>query len=639
MSDETTRSRASLTSPEHAESILRHVADAITVQAPDGTLVYANAAAARSLGFESPEELLAAPLSRLMSHYELLDASGGPLPLERLPGRVALGGVESELLLRYRITATGEDRWAAVRGTPVHDERGEVAFAINMFRDVTEARRAEERLELLTEASEVLASSLDHGRTLERVAELAVPRLADWCVVDVLEEDGGRRVAIAHVDPAKSEVARELRDRIARDDDHLDYLETLGLSGYLSVPLVVRGRTVGAIALFSAEGRRRYTDADRSLVDELARRTAIAVDNARLLHAAQARGHAALALAYVGDGVFLLDQEGIVRFWNPAAEAITGLATADVVGRPAEEAVPGWPGIVERVEVGSTPGAEGRRPGTVPVEVDGGELWLSIGGVAFAEGVVYAFRDLTEERAIEQLRNEFVSTVSHELRTPLAAIYGAARTLRRNDIELLDEQRATLLDVIGNESDRLARTINDILWASRLDSGTLRVHVESCDAAALVREVVEATRAHLPERMTLALWDTEPLPPVSADPDKVGQVLANLLDNATKYSPEGGVVEVRLRRHANAVRFSVRDEGLGIAPAEQRRIFEKFYRVDPNLSRGIGGTGLGLYICRELVRRMGGSIWVESREGEGSTFSFELPVEGTAAAVPPVHSV
>jgi PAS domain S-box-containing protein len=637
VSDETTRSRASLTSPEHAESILRHVADAITVQAPNGTLVYANDAAARSLGFESPEELLAAPLSRLMSHYELLDESGGPLQLERLPGRRALAGVESELLLRYRIIATGEDRWAVVRGTPVQDEEGEVAFAINIFRDVTEARRAEERLELLTEASEVLASSLDYGRTLERVAALAVPRLADWCVVDVLEEDGGRRVAIAHVDPAQSEVARELRDRIAGDDEHVDFLETFGLSGYFSVPLVVRGRTVGAITLASAESR--HADADRSLVEELARRTAIAVDNARLLHAAEARGHAALALAYVGDGVFLLDQEGIVRFWNPAAEAITGLAATDVVGRPAEEAVPGWPGIVERVEVASAPGVEGRRPATVPVEVDGGELWLSIGGVAFAEGVVYAFRDLTEERAIEQLRNEFVSTVSHELRTPLAAIYGAARTLRRSDIELRDEQRATLLDVIGNESDRLARTINDILWASRLDSGTLRVHVESCDAAALVREVVEATRAHLPERITLALWDTEPLPPVSADPDKVGQVLANLLDNATKYSPEGGVVEVRLRRHANAVRFSVRDEGLGIAPAEQRRIFEKFYRVDPNLSRGIGGTGLGLYICRELVRRMGGAIWVESREGEGSTFSFELPVEGTAAAVPPVHSV
>jgi signal transduction histidine kinase len=196
----------------------------------------------------------------------------------------------------------------------------------------------------------------------------------------------------------------------------------------------------------------------------------------------------------------------------------------------------------------------------------------------------------------------------------------------RGDIDLRAEQRQTLLDVIGNEADRLARTVNDILWASRLDSGTLRVTVESCDASTLVREVVDAARTHLSERITLVVWDTEALPRVSGDPDKVRQVLVNLVDNAAKYSPEGGVVEVRLHRRGSVVRFSVHDEGLGIPAGEQRRIFEKFYRVDPNLSRGIGGTGLGLYICRELVRRMDGTIWVESQEGEGSTFTFELPV-------------
>ena len=137
---------------------------------------------------------------------------------------------------------------------------------------------------------------------------------------------------------------------------------------------------------------------------------------------------------------------------------------------------------------------------------------------------------------------------------------------------------------------------------------------------------MDAARAHLPERITLAVWDAESLPRISCDPDKVRQVLTNLIENAAKYSPDGGVVEIRLQRHGSAVRFSVRDEGLGIPAAEQRRIFEKFYRVDPNLSRGIGGTGLGLYICRELVRRMDGHIWVESREGEGSTFAFELPL-------------
>jgi PAS domain S-box-containing protein len=649
----------SLATPGQAESILQHVADAITVQAPDGTLLYANEAAVRALGFESEEELLAAPLSRLMSHYEVLAPDGSPLPVERLPGRLALGGIESEQLVRYRRAETGEERWAIVRGTPVHDEDGAVAFAINIFRDVTDAHRAEERLELLTEASEALASSLDYDMTLERVARLAVPRLADWCAVDMVEEgDQVRRVAIAHVDPAKAGIARTLQERyppaldaeegiarvlrtgrpvfrefdpvllraIARDEEHLSHLEGLGVGAYLCVPLVARGRTLGAITLVSAESRRRYGEADLPLAEELARRAAIAVDNARLFHEAESRGHAARALAYVADGVFLVDREGIVRFWNPAAEAITGLRAADVVGRPAEAAVPGWAAILERVELASAPGAEGGRAATVPLELDGRELWLSIGGVGFEEGTVFAFRDLTEERAIEQMKSDFVSTVSHELRTPLAAIYGAARTLMRGDIDLRAEQRQTLLDVIGNEADRLARTVNDILWASRLDSGTLRVTVESCDASALVREVVDAARTHQSERITLVVWDTEVLPRVSGDPDKVRQVLTNLVDNAAKYSPEGGVVEVRLQRRGNVVRFSVHDEGLGIPAGEQRRIFEKFYRVDPNLSRGIGGTGLGLYICRELVRRMGGTIWVESRDGEGSTFTFELPV-------------
>jgi PAS domain S-box-containing protein len=476
---------------DQAESILRHVADAITVQAPDGRLLYANDAAVRALGFETQEALLDAPLSELMSRYDLLCPDGTPFPVEQLPGRLALGGVESEQLMRYRIHETGEERWAVVHGTPVHDDDGSVVYAINIFRDVTDAQRAEERQ------------------------------------------------------------------------------------------------------------------------------------------------HAALALEYVADGVFLLDAEGFVRFWNPAAETITGLSSREVVGRRTEEAIPGWTAISERIATGPE-----RRPVSVPLELQGREVWLSIGAVSFAEGTVFAFRDLTEERGLEQLKSEFVSTVSHELRTPLAAIYGASRTLLRGDIELADEQRGSLLEVIANEADRLARTVNDILWASRLDSGTLRVTVERCDARALVREVVEAARIHLPHGITLAVWDTEPLPEICGDPDKVRQVLANLLDNAAKYSPDGGVIEVRLGRHGNRVRFTVHDQGLGIPAADQRRIFEKFYRVDPNLSRGIGGTGLGLYICRELVRRMDGHLWVESREGDGSTFAFELPVatrgSGDGAEPPPM---
>ena len=266
-----------------------------------------------------------------------------------------------------------------------------------------------------------------------------------------------------------------------------------------------------------------------------------------------------------------------------------------------------------------TPRAE-----TVPVELATGERWLSISGVSLPGGTVYAFRDLTEERRVERLKSEFVSTISHELRTPLAAIYGAALTLRREEPALL-AQREALLDVVATESERLARIVNDILWVSRLESGTLQVAVERCDATELASAVVAAARAHLPANLTLSL-ETEPdVPPVEADADKVRQILTNLLDNAVKYSPDGGKISLRIGHSDAFVSFAVADQGLGVSPQEHGRIFEKFYRLDPELTRGVGGTGLGLYISRELVRHMNGRISVDSEEGTGSTFTVELP--------------
>jgi signal transduction histidine kinase len=202
-------------------------------------------------------------------------------------------------------------------------------------------------------------------------------------------------------------------------------------------------------------------------------------------------------------------------------------------------------------------------------------------------------------------------------------------TLRRRDVELDDERRARLLAVIASESDRLARIIEQVLAASRLDSGTFALSVERCDAGRLALEVVEAARINLPDGIAIGIAPGDSLPPVAADPDMLRQVLANLVENAVKYSPQGGGVHVSLEPQEGRVLFAVRDEGLGIPLREQERIFEKFFRLDPNLARGVGGTGLGLYISRELVRRMGGRIWVASREGEGSTFFFELPVAGT----------
>jgi signal transduction histidine kinase len=267
----------------------------------------------------------------------------------------------------------------------------------------------------------------------------------------------------------------------------------------------------------------------------------------------------------------------------------------------------------------------------MPLERDGSERWVSISGISFDEGVVYAFHDITEERALEQIRQDLVATVSHELRTPLAAIFGSAVTLNRDDLELQHDIRERLLNVIVDESARLTTIVNDLLLASQLGAGRLEVQIESCDARALAEGVVGAARTHLPEGIRVELEPVaHDVPPVSADEALLRQVLDNLLDNAVKYSPGGGDVRLSVESADDVVRFRVADEGLGIPAAEHGRIFEKFYRLDPDMSGGIGGTGLGLYIARELVRRVGGRIWVKANEGGGSIFYVELPAAAPA---------
>ena len=553
-----------------------------------------------------------------------------------------------DLHVHRAIPGVPEDmRYWLVSYYPVRDVSNQTIGVGVVITDVSEREQARAqaeaaggRLSVLAEMSQQLASTLDYETTLANLASLLVPAFADWYAVDVLEPDNSfRRLAVVHKDPDKRKwaeksmhryppeadesegtaravrtgeallyrtISQDLLSSSTKDEEHYEVLRELGMASAMVVPLIAGGRTFGALMLVSSDPDRLYDEGDLDFANHLGRRAAVAVENARLYRAAEERARSALVVEHVADGVLLVDQAGVIRLWNPAAEQISGVPAHEAVGRRADEVITPWASIQQLAENVDL------RPTTHAVEIEARELWLSITGVGFEGGSVYAFRDLTAERAVERLKSDFVSTISHELRTPLAAIYGAALTLRREDVLLGEPQRVGLLEVIASESDRLARIVNDILWVSRLESGGMHTTVETCDGVALARSVVEAARSYVPPSIKLKLSAPKDAPPIDADPDKARQVLTNLVDNAIKYSPDGGRVTVEITVEGQRLRYAVSDEGLGVPPSEHRRIFEKFYRLDPDLTRGVGGTGLGLYISRELLGRMGGRIWVES---------------------------
>jgi PAS domain S-box-containing protein len=296
---------------------LGNLAEAVTIQDAQGALVYANEAAARALGFSSPEDLLATPVPEIVDAFDSFHEDGSPLDLRRLPGRRALAGEQPEpLLIRAIHKRTGEERWRLTKATAVLDADGRPRLAVNVIEDVTGAKRAERASRLLAEAGAVLASSLDYEETLNRVARLAVPELADWCGVSLPDERGFiRSVAVAHVDPAKVAFAREYNARYPShvddpigsaqvlregrsqlmneipdellaasipDPERLAQVRALGMRSAMIVPMIAGGTTIGTIALVTAESGRSFTTADLELAEELGRRAGTAIENARL---------------------------------------------------------------------------------------------------------------------------------------------------------------------------------------------------------------------------------------------------------------------------------------------------------------------------------------------------------------------
>jgi PAS domain S-box-containing protein len=352
--------------------------------------------------------------------------------------------------------------------------------------------------------------------------------------------------------------------------------------------------------------------------------TSAALSNAELYQrVALERERSVAILANIAEGIVAVDRDGKVVLWNSAAEVITGVPASVATGRAPVD-------VLQRSLESPDEAARGDR--LVPIMRGREEVWLSVteavmrdptGAVA---GRIFAFRDISSDRLVEQVKSDFVSTVSHELRTPLTSIYGFAETLLRQDVMFGEEERQTFLRYIASESQRLTSIVDTLLNVARLDTGDLQVNLAETDVRDVVSQVLDTVSA--PEvnghRFVVELPE-EPLA-ARADPEKLRQVCSILVENALRYSPDGGTVTVGAARRQDTVEVSIADEGIGIPQSDQEQIFRKFYRgSDAELRVGAGGTGLGLFIARGLVTAMGGRIWVSSREGEGSRFAFELP--------------
>jgi PAS domain S-box-containing protein len=381
-----------------------------------------------------------------------------------------------------------------------------------------------------------------------------------------------------------------------RDEQHATYVRTL-------LTLTIAGLLALAVAgtlLFNVPERLRVLYA----AEEEARQRA------------EQGANASRALEHVSDAVLLVDDDGAIRFWNEAASQLFGVAPEAAVSRRAAAIVPDYDRLLEAAE---------REDRFVPVRIGGDEHWLSPALSRFDGGTVLAVRDATAGYVLERARTDFVATASHELRTPLTTVYGGARTLIARGDQLTAEQSERLLRMIEQESDHLVQIVDQLLVSAQLDRGSLHLDESTCDVAALCEGVVESARVRAPSRITLDLDTPDGEATIRCDESLLRQVVVNLVENAIKYSNGGGHIEVRVSDEPARVRIDVQDDGPGIPPSEQERIFEKFYRLDASMMGGVGGSGLGLYISREIVTQMGGTLSVRSQPGTGSTFTVSLP--------------
>ena len=452
-----------------------------------------------------------------------------------------------------------------------------------------------------------------------RQAALAAATEADGVNRRAQAVERARR-AMDGVQAAESALLRARAARAARLERRTRVLLAAGV--LLAVALSV------ATAWLLMRRSRRLAEVNRALESEVAQRALARDALARLSRQNE------LILESAAEGIYGIDPQGYTLFLNPAASRMLGRAADDVIGRPFE-AVLGM-GAAEAGGEGVNPVRATLATG-VGREVkdahfrraDGGAFPVEYASTPMLEegrltGAVVTFRDVTERREVERMKDEFISVVSHELRTPLTSIRGSLGLLAAGKAGEVPEKGRRMLEIAVQNTDRLVRLINDILDIERIESGRVTMELRPVDAAELARHAVEVMSA-MAEKAGVRLTVRAERQPLEADPDRILQVLTNLLSNAVKFSPPGGEVALTVERRDGEVVFRVRDQGRGIPADRLESIFERFQQVDSSDAREKGGTGLGLAICRSIVQQHGGQIGVESTPGAGSTFTFTLP--------------
>ena len=417
----------------------------------------------------------------------------------------------------------------------------------------------------------------------------------------------------------------------------------------LAVPLRTGDEVQGALLLF--HNQPGHFDEDHLLLVETAAiQVAHAINNAELygLIRAQAERLGAMLKARqveaaksqailegVADGVIVTDADGLIILFNAAAERILELPREEVLERPTREmlGVYGsqareWMETVTRW-AGQSKAYATEEYLAARLEIGDRVVSVHLAPVLMGDeflGTVSVFRDVTAEVEAKRAKEEFVSTVSHELRTPMTSIKGYVELLLMGAVGGLTDDQQNFLSIIRNNTDRLTMLVNDLLDISRMESGRMALSPEVVRIDGLVGQVIVAMEARAVERgLTLRSCVPPALPAVVADPDRVVQILTNLVANAINYTLASGEVIVSARAHGDEVHVSVSDTGIGIASEDQEKVFGRFFRADDPVVQDTPGTGLGLPIVRALVEMHGGRVWVDSEPGEGSMFTFTLP--------------